>query len=259
MRGLGEFGRLRPPGPLPRRRLSPKRPIPHPATIAGDLPTDRGRRPPQPPRDHPHLLTTSQPDRDLLPFSHRQIPTPQHTRPVPDHPTSLGEPPIPRRIRHTRTRTSPTHHPTSPDLRPEPHLHHPSQRQPTHHNTTHQRTVLQQPPEPKVAPGTGWGVRFLRSARARVIFLVGLGSCTGRLMRAGLAETTVPLATTRLESSLARSPLSPATTAPEVTALTRGHRFRGRCSRPRPLLSDDRPAVLVKVCDRWRCASSMCP
>jgi hypothetical protein len=47
--GAGELRGLQPPRPFPRRRLSPVRPTTCPAAIAGDLPTHRRGRAPQPP------------------------------------------------------------------------------------------------------------------------------------------------------------------------------------------------------------------
>ncbi len=132
-RVAGQLRRLRPPRPRPRVPLGRHRPVlAMPPGIAAHLPAHRRRRTAQPRRDRPQRLTRRQPDRDLLPLGHRQIPAAQRPRPVPLHPARTPEPSISRPLGPRRYRRFPPRH-ARPHPIPELQPHRPRHRRTSAH------------------------------------------------------------------------------------------------------------------------------
>src|SRR5947209_19552813 len=125
----GQLRRLRPRRPVLRLPLRRQRPVLPPApAVPPDLPADRRPRPPQPPRDLPQRLLTRQPDRDLLPLTHRQEPSAPRPRPVRLNPARLLKPRERLHRADPRSRPCLLHTQPRPHTFPELHLHSPRHR-----------------------------------------------------------------------------------------------------------------------------------
>src|SRR4030095_1955186 len=93
-----QLRRFRPAGPLIGLHLRGAGPVAAlPVTAAGHFPRDRRHAPAKSRRDLPHRLTPSQPERDLLPLTERQVTPLQVTPPARAHPAGLPHPRQPPR------------------------------------------------------------------------------------------------------------------------------------------------------------------
>src|SRR5215218_8506725 len=88
--------------------------------IATQLPRDRRRRTPEPPRDLPHAATTRAKKSDLLPLAERQVTPRRRAQGDRWHPATLPKPADANRSRHARLGRRRLARQAASDRRPEP-------------------------------------------------------------------------------------------------------------------------------------------